>query len=119
MTWRRFAVIWKYRFDLGWQFMALLNLTLLIISARAPLQKIFHVQKVYLLILVMLSIGFSGVLLFGLFLDKVIHYMQEYNIQHTVRNQPMLDVIDSLARIEKKLEITPEEEDWNDGGKQL
>lgn len=88
--WRRFLLNQKYRFDMGYQFLALLNFTLLLITASDKLRYYTNIPRTWILLVVAVPIGFMGVWLFGLFLDKVVRYSQGYMLEASKRN-PMWD----------------------------
>ena len=93
----------KYRFDLGQQFLTLLNLSLLIIAASDKLRYYTNINRTWVLLMIMLPLGFLGVWLFGFFLDKVVKYSQAYQIETGRRNPLWEDQKAQLDRIEKLL----------------
>ena len=83
---RLFLINQKYRFDLGYQFLALFNFLLLILSVSDKIMSKVGISKTWIFVLLMVAIGFFGMWLFGFFLDKVVKYSQGYSIEIGKRN---------------------------------
>lgn len=93
----------KYRFDLGYQFMTVLNFTLLLITASDKLRFYTGISRTWILVLVALPLGYLGVWIFGLFLDKFVRYGQAYNLEAVKRN-PLFDMQkEQMDRIERQI----------------
>ena len=102
--WKWFFFSQKYRFDLGYQFMTLLNFTLLLITASDKLRYYTNIPRTWILVLIGVPFGFIGVWIFGYFLDKVVRYGQAYNLESVKRN-PLWDAQkEQMDRIERKLD---------------
>src|ERR1041384_8105794 len=101
--WKWFFFNQKYRFDLGYQFLALLNFVLLVITASDKLRYYTNIPRTWILVAMAVPTGFTGVWIFGFFLDRVVRYGQAYNLEATKRN-PMWDIQKAqLDRIESEL----------------
>lgn len=94
----------KYRFDLGLQFLALLNFALLVITASDKLKTYFHINNTGNLILIMIPLAFVCMWCFGFFLDKVLkaQYMTEQ--EQMKRSKPWILCFNKLDTILDKLE---------------
>lgn len=101
---KRFFFTQKYRFDLGYQFLALLNFTLLVITASDKLRYYTNLPRTWMLVAIDVPLSFCGVWLFGLFLDNVIRYGQAYNIEAGKRNPINEEQLNALRRIEQRLD---------------
>jgi hypothetical protein len=108
--WKRFFFNQKYRFDLGYEFMVLLNFTLLLIAASDKLRYYTGLPRTWMLVAIAVPAGFLAIWLFGVFLDCVVHYAQAYRLEEAQRNplhgaqQQQLDRIEKdLASIREKL----------------
>jgi hypothetical protein len=93
----------KYRFDLGTQFLALLNFTLLLITASDKLRYYTNIPRTWILVVIAVPLGFFGMWMFGLFLDKIVRYGEGYNELALRRNPSAQQTIDQLQRIEAEL----------------
>jgi len=102
--WKWFLFSQKYRFDLGYQFLAFLNFTLLVITASDKLRYYTNLPRTWMLVLAAVPAAFLGVWMFGLFLDRVVRYGQAYNIEANKRNPIGEEQLAALRRIEEKLD---------------
>jgi len=84
--WKWFFLSQKYRFDMGHQFLALINFALLVIAASDKLRYYTDISRTWVLVLVSVPAGFAGVWLFGYFLDRVVRYGQAYSMEAGKRN---------------------------------
>jgi len=96
---RRFFVKWKYRFDMGYQFMALLNLILLSITSSNHLKNLLHMANTYFVVGLTIAFGFVGVFGLGWFLDRGIRYMEAYNDEAMSRNPQWDLMMEKMDRI--------------------
>lgn len=101
--WKWFFFRQKYRFDLGQQFMTVLNFTLLLIAASDKLRYYTSINRTWQLVLIAVPSGFLGMWLFGFFLDQVVRYGQAYNIEAAKRNPLQDEQIERMIRIERML----------------
>lgn len=99
----------KYRFDLGYQFMAIMNFVLLLITASEKIKSKIGISRTWLFVVLSVVCGLGCVWLFGYFLDKVIRYSQSYSMELVSRNPNWWIQMRALQRIEKKLGIESEE----------
>ncbi len=102
--WKWFLLNQKYRFDLGHQFLVFLNFTLLVIAASDKLRYYTDIPRTWMLILISVTVGFFGVWLFGLFLDKIVRYSEAYNRLSVQRNPTTTELMDRIKRIETMVE---------------
>lgn len=93
----------KYRFDLGHQFLAVLNFALLVIAASDKLRYYTGVPRTWMLILIAIPLGFFGMWLLGYFLDNVVRYGQAYSLEQAKRNPSVEENRERLKRIEELL----------------
>jgi hypothetical protein len=101
--WKWFFFNQKYRFDLGYQFLALINFILLVITASDKLRYYTNISRTWVLVICAVPFGFAGVWIFGYFLDRVVKYGQAYNLEAVKRN-PMWDIQKAqLDRIEAEI----------------
>lgn len=84
--WKWFLLGQKYRFDMGHQFLVIVNFALLIITASDKLRYYTNIPRTWLLLVIMIPSGFLGVWLFGCFLDKVVKYQQAYTLESVKRD---------------------------------
>jgi len=105
--WKWFLLTQKYRFDLGHQFLVFINFTLLLIAASDKLRYYTRIPRTWVLIVVAVPLGFAGVWLFGLFLDKVVRYTQALSLESAKRNPILEEQMASLRRIEARLNDLP------------
>lgn len=101
--WREFFFAQKYRFDLGQSFLTVVNFTLLIITAGDKLMIFFGVPRLYSLILALVPLGFIGVWLFGLFMDKVVRAGQMAERQSVRRSEVWTHHNEQMDRLEDEL----------------
>jgi hypothetical protein len=101
--WKWFFFSQKYRFDLGNQFLAMVNFALLIIAASDKLRYYTGVQRAWMLVAAAVPLGFLGMWLVGYFLDSVVKYGQAYNLEAVKRNPVWEEERAYLRRIEEKL----------------
>lgn len=99
----------KYRFDLGYQFMAIMNFVLLLITVSEKIKRKIGISQTWLFVILSVLCGLGCVWLFGYFLDKVILYSQSYSMELVSRNPNWWIQMRALQRIEKKLGIESEE----------
>lgn len=102
--WKWFLFRQKYRFDLGHQFLAVMNFTLLLIAASDKLRYYTNIPRTWVLVLIAVPAGFMGVWLFGFFLDRIVRYGQAYNIEASKRNPLWEEQKEVMTRIERSLE---------------
>jgi hypothetical protein len=98
--WKWFLLNQKYRFDIGHQFLVFLNFTLLLIAASDKLLYYTKLPRTWMLVLIAVPLGFFGVWLFGLLLDKVVRYSETYNQLAYRRNPNAAENMERLKRIE-------------------
>ncbi len=103
--WKWFFLNQKYRFDLGYQFLALLNFTLLVIAASDKLRYYTNIERTWALLLVIVPMGFVGMWFFGFFLDKVVRYGEAYNLEAVKRNPLWGEQKQMLMNIQSDLEL--------------
>ncbi len=103
--WKWFFFSQKYRFDLGHQFLAMLNFALLIIAASDKLRYYTGVQRAWVLVAAAVPLGFLGMWLVGFFLDRVVKYGQASNLEAVKRNPVWEEQRASLRRIEEQLGV--------------
>jgi len=101
--WREFFFAQKYRFDLGQSFLTVVNFTLLIITAGDKLMIFFGVPRLYSLVLALVPLGFIGVWLFGLFMDKVVRAGQMAERQTVRRSEVWNNHNEQMDRMETEL----------------
>lgn len=101
--WKWFFFNQKYRFDLGYQFLTLLNFVLLVITASDKLRYYTNIPRTWILVVAAIPTGFLGVWLFGFFLDRVVKYGQAYNLEAVKRNPVYDQQKAQLDRIETAL----------------
>ena len=111
--WKWFFFNQKYRFDLGQQFLTVINFSLLLITASDKLRYYTNIPRTWMLVTMAVPLGFCGVWLFGLFLDKVVRYGQASNLESLKRNtaweeqqQMLMQIQKNVELIRKKLEAT-------------
>jgi hypothetical protein len=103
--WKRFLLGQKYRFDMGHQFLAIVNFALLLIAASDKLRYYTSIPRTWLLLVVMMPLGFFGVWLFGCFLDEVVKYQQAYALE-SVKRDPFWEQNQAFCRkVEAELEL--------------
>lgn len=102
--WKRFFFAQKYRFDLGFQFLAVVNFMLLVITAATSLRAYMALPRTSVLVAVAVPSALLGVWLFGWFLDRVVRYGQAYNIEAHRRNPVAEEHIALLRSIEAKVD---------------
>lgn len=102
--WKRFLFTQKYRFDLGFQFLAIVNFMLLVVTAATSLRAYMTLPKTSVLVAVAVPCALAGVWLFGWFLDQVVRYGQAYNIEAHRRNPVAEEHIALLRSIEAKVD---------------
>lgn len=101
--WKWFFFRQKYRFDLGYQFLAVMNFTLLLIAASDKLRYYTNISRTWILVAIAVPCGFLGMWIFGLFLDKIVRYSQAYNLEASKRNPLWDEQKELLVRIERNL----------------
>ncbi len=101
--WREFFFAQKYRFDLGQSFLTVVNFTLLIITASDKLMVFFGVPRLYTLVVALVPLGFIGVWLFGLFMDKVVRAGQMAERQTVRRSEVWAQHNEQMDRVEVEL----------------
>ncbi len=101
--WREIFFSQKYRFDLGQSFLVIVNFTLLIITASDKLMIFFGIPRLRELLILIIPLGFIGVWLFGLFMDKVVRAAQMAERQSVRRSEVWLHHNEQMDRIEKQL----------------
>ncbi len=101
--WREFFFAQKYRFDLGQSFLTVVNFTLLIITASDKLMIFFGVPRLYSLVVALVPLGFIGVWLFGLFMDKVVKAGQMAERQAVRRSEVWSSHNNQMDRLEHEL----------------
>jgi hypothetical protein len=101
--WRDIFFSQKYRFDLGQSFLVILNFTLLIITASDKLMIFFGIPRLRELLVVIIPLGFVGVWLFGLFMDKVVRAPQMAERQSTKRSEVWRKHDEQMDRIEAEI----------------
>lgn len=93
----------KFRFDLGYSCLGLINFTLLLITASDKIKPWLRIERTSTFVVVAVVGGFFCVWLFGFFLDRVLKYNENYsNAQHK-RNPHALENYERLKRIENLL----------------
>jgi hypothetical protein len=102
--WKWWLFRQKYRFDLGQQFLSILNFTLLIITASDKLRYYTNIPRTWVLVALAVPTGFTGMWLFGYFLDQVVKYAQAYNIEASKRNPIWDEQKEMMVRLERSLE---------------
>ena len=101
--WREIFFAQKYRFDLGQSFLTIVNFTLLIITASDKLMVFFGVPRLYSLVLALVPLGFIGVWLFGLFMDKVVRAGQMAERQTVRRSEVWNNHNEQMDRMETEI----------------
>lgn len=101
--WKSFLFHQKYRFDLGQQFFVFLNLTLLIIATSDKLRIYTQIHRTWVMVSILVPLGFLGVWLLGYFLDKVVRYGQAANLEAAKRNPLWEQQVGYFERIERDL----------------
>jgi hypothetical protein len=101
--WREVFFTQKYRFDLGQSFLVIVNFTLLIITASDKLMIFFGVPRLRELLIFIIPLGFCGVWLFGLFMDKVVRAAQMNERQSLRRSEVWHLHNEQMDRIESEL----------------
>jgi hypothetical protein len=101
--WREMFFAQKYRFDLGQSFMVIINFTLLIIAASDKLMIFFGVPRLRELLVFLIPLGFIGVWLFGLFMDKIVRAAQMSERQSVRRSEVWHQHNEQMDRIECEL----------------
>lgn len=101
---KKFLFQQKYRFDLGYQFLAFINFSLLVITASDKLMYYTNIPRTWVLLVVFVPLAFAAVWVFGMFLDKVVRYSQAYTMAAAERN-PLWDMqVAHMNRIEARLD---------------
>jgi hypothetical protein len=103
--WREIFFSQKYRFDLGQSFLAVINFTLLIITASDKLMIFFGIPRLRSLLVFIIPIGFLCVWLFGLFMDKVVRAGQMVERQAVRRSELWPRHNEQMDRIERRLRV--------------
>jgi hypothetical protein len=103
VRWREIFFSQKYRFDLGQSFLVIVNFTLLIITASDKLMIFFGIPRLRELMILIIPLGFLGVWLFGLFMDKVVRAGQMAERQSIRRSEVWQNHNEQMDRIEKQL----------------
>ncbi len=101
--WREFFFAQKYRFDLGQSFLTVVNFTLLIITASDKLMIFFGIERIRSLLVVIVPLGFIGVWLFGLFMDRVVRAAQMAERQSVRRSEVWSKHNEQMDRIEREV----------------
>jgi len=101
--WREVFFAQKYRFDLGQSFLTVVNFTLLIITASDKLMIFFGVPRLYSLVVALVPLGFVGVWLFGLFMDKVVRAGQMAERQSMRRSEVWTRHNEQMDRLEQDI----------------
>lgn len=99
----------KYRFDLGYTFLVIVNLVLLVTAASDKLTRVTGARTWALVVLVP-AFGVGGMWCFGWILDKI-RYAERYNEEIFRRNPPFEKIQKSLDRIERILSRQWRDED--------
>ena len=100
----RFLFNQKFRFDLGYQFLGFLNFSLLLVAASDKIKPFIGIKSTWVMLALAIPCGYAGVWLFGLFLDLVMKYNQNYSDAQHSRNPHALINYERLERIEKLLQ---------------
>jgi hypothetical protein len=101
--WREIFFSQKYRFDLGQSFLVIVNFTLLIITASDKLMIFFGIPRLRELLVVIIPLGFVGVWLFGLFMDKIVRAAQMNERQSIRRSEVWRDHNEQMNRLEVQI----------------
>jgi hypothetical protein len=101
--WREIFFAQKYRFDLGQSFLVILNFTLLIITASDKLQIFFGIPRLRSLLIVIVPLGFIGVLVFGFFMDRVVRAAQMGERQTIKRSEVWTKHNEQMDRLEDEM----------------
>jgi hypothetical protein len=101
--WREIFFSQKYRFDLGQSFLVIVNFTLLVITASDKLMIFFGIPRLRELMIVIIPLGFLGVWIFGLFMDKIVRAGQMAERQLVRRSEVWQRHNDQMDRMEKRL----------------
>ncbi len=101
-NWKWFFLSQKYRFDMGHQFLVIMNFTLLVITASDKLRYYTDIPRTWMLLLIAVPAGFGGVWLFGYLLDKA-RYSQAYILEAGKRNPILEEQNAAFRRIESEL----------------
>ena len=102
--WREIFFAQKYRFDLGQSFLTVLNFTLLIITASDKLMLFFGIPRLRSLLVVIIPVGFLGVWLFGMFMDRVVRAGQMAERQSVRRSEVWTRHNEQMDRMESELQ---------------
>jgi len=104
MNWRQSFARWKYHYDLSASFLGLVNFTLLSITASGPISD-FLTSRMgmsldqYVIVGVLTLALLVGFMLFGLFLDKVLHYWQNLSSIQNMKNPEITEILNNTRQI--------------------
>ncbi len=105
----------KYRFDIGQSFLAVVNLTLLMISASDKLMIFFGIQRLRSLLIVLAPVCVILVWLFGYFMDVVVRAGQMVERQQMRRSEVWTSHTEQMDRMERRLNQLAERVDASAG----
>lgn len=93
----------KFQFDIGNNFLILVNFSLLVIAASAQIQKIWNIPAINILIII-IPAAFLGTWLFGWFMDRIVKYQTEYYRQSNARVPQFKEIKEMISVLDKKLD---------------
>lgn len=96
-----FLVRQKFRFDLGFSVLSIINLVILTIAAGDKITTFLHLETRYLL-LAICPAAVSAVWLTGYLLDRL-RYSQRIQTESNTRSEEIQRILEQLERIEQKL----------------
>lgn len=100
---RRFFFRQKYRFDMGTQWLTLVNFILLVVASSEKLGKWLHVADVSTLMVIMVPCAILGVWAFGTFMDVVVKQNEQIDQEGLKRSITWQTHIAQMDRIEALL----------------
>lgn len=94
-----------FEFQVGIQLLSWVNFVLLVITASTNLKQILpeSLRSIWVIAAILVPLTFFGVWLFGIFLDRVLHFQHRLNNESTNR-MPIFDELNTrLKNIENNL----------------
>lgn len=89
---KQWAVLQKYRFDLGISFMTVLNLVLLVIAAGDKIKTLLHIETRWL-VAILVPLAIVGMWVFGYVLDRYFEIGRRYTKEHNDRNESINEIL--------------------------
>jgi len=103
---KRFLFEQKYRFDLGYRFLTILNFGLLVFAVSEDIANLLYISRIHIA-LIAVPLAFVGMWVFGYVMDKVVHAQSSEEAAFYKRSAVWTKVFKQLDNIEKATEWMP------------